>query len=252
MTSVASAGGAGAIVVTSSTPIWYITRATGLVSIVLLTVTMALGLLSTVRFDAATWPRYITGALHRNLSLVALVFTGLHIITAVADSYTPISLPDVVIPFISPYRPFWLGLGTVAFDLMIALIVTSLVRTRLGYRSWRLMHWSVYLCWPVAVIHGLGTGTDTRTRWVLWLTCACVALVVGLIIWRLAQGWPSNPGVRAASAVALAIILLVSGVWLANGPLQPGWSKQAGTPPSPLGLAAQAQTPAPASGEETP
>jgi DMSO/TMAO reductase YedYZ heme-binding membrane subunit len=252
MTSVASAGGAGAIVVTSSTPIWYFTRATGLVSIVLLTCTMALGLLSTVRFDAATWPRYITGALHRNLSLVALVFTGLHIITAVADSYTPISLPDVVIPFISAYRPFWLGLGTIAFDLMIALTVTSLVRTRLGYRSWRLVHWSVYLCWPVAVIHGLGTGTDTPTRWVLWLTGACVALVVGMIIWRLAQGWPANAGVRAASAITLAVVLLASGVWLANGPLQPGWSKRAGTPSSLLAKAARAQTSPPASGKGTP
>jgi DMSO/TMAO reductase YedYZ heme-binding membrane subunit len=252
MTSVAPAGGAGAIVVTSSTPIWYITRATGLVSIVLLTGTMALGLLSAVRFDAATWPRYITGALHRNLSLVALVFLGLHIITAVADSYTPISPPDAVIPFISPYRPIWLGLGTIAFDLMIALIVTSLVRTRLGFRSWRLVHWSVYLCWPVAVIHGLGTGTDTRTHWVLWLTGACVTFVAGLLIWRLAQGWPSNAGARAAGALTLAIAILAIGVWLANGPLRAGWAKRAGTPSSLLAKAVRAQTSPPASGKGTP
>jgi predicted ferric reductase len=244
----------GAIVVTSSTPIWYITRATGLVATVLLTGTMALGLLSSVRFEGATWPRYITGALHRNVALVALVFTGLHIVTAVADSYTPISLADVVFPFISAYRPVWLGLGTIAFDLMAAVTVTSLVRARLGYRSWRLVHWSVYLCWPVAVVHGLGTGTDTPASWVLWLTGACVALITVLIIWRLAQGWPASPGVRVASAVALAVVLLASGVWLANGPLQPGWSKRAGTPSSLLSKAARAaraaQTSAPAGGRK--
>jgi sulfoxide reductase heme-binding subunit YedZ len=242
----------GAIVVTSSTPVWYITRATGLVAIVLLTGTMALGLLSSVRFEAATWPRYITGALHRNVALVALVFTGLHVLTAVADSYTPISLLDVVFPFVSAYRPLWLGLGTVAFDLLVALTVTSLARTRLGYRSWRLVHWSAYLCWPVAVVHGLGTGTDTPARWALWLTAACVALITGLIVWRLAQGWPANPGVRAASAVTLAIVLLATGVWVANGPLQPGWSKRAGTPSSLLAKAARAQPSAPAGSRGAP
>lgn len=242
----------GAIVVTSSTPVWYITRATGLVAIVLLTGTMALGLLSTVRFEAETWPRYITGAMHRNIALVALVFTGLHVLTAVADSYTPISLADAVFPFISAYRPFWLGLGTVAFDLMVALTVTSLARTWLGYRSWRLVHWSVYLCWPVAVVHGLGTGTDTPARWTLWLTAMCVALITGLIIWRLAHGWPANSGVRIASACALAIVLLVTGIWVANGPLQPGWSKRAGTPSSLLAKAARPHTSAPSGGKGGP
>ncbi|HEY4461836.1 MAG TPA: ferric reductase-like transmembrane domain-containing protein [Streptosporangiaceae bacterium] len=250
MTSLASAGGAGAIVVTSSTPVWYITRATGLMAIVLLTGTMALGLLSSVRFEASTWPRYITGALHRNIALVALVFTVLHVLTAVADTFTPISLADAVFPFVSAYRPFWLGLGTVAFDLMVALTVTSLVRTRLGYRPWRLVHWSVYLCWPVAVVHGLGTGTDTPARWVLGLTGACVALITGLIVWRLAQGWPANAGVRIGSALTLAVVLLAGLVWLANGPLQPGWSKRAGTPPPPAKAAAQ--TSASAGGKGTP
>jgi sulfoxide reductase heme-binding subunit YedZ len=100
------------------------------------------------------------------------------------------------------------------------------------------------------VVHGLGTGTDTPTRWVLWLTAACAALITGLIIWRLAQGWPASPGARVAGAVTLAIVLLASGVWLANGPLQPGWPKRAGTPTSLLSKAARAaQTSAPAGGK---
>jgi predicted ferric reductase len=219
-----------AIVVNSSTPLWYTTRATGIVALLLLTASMALGLLSSVRYQRPAWPRFVTGSLHRNTSLLALAFTAIHIVTTLADSYAPIRLQDVVIPFISAYRPLWLGLGTVAFDLMLALTITSLVRTRMSYRSWRLVHWGSYLCWPVAVVHGLGTGTDTPVRWVLAVTVACVAVIAGLTAWRLAYGWPSHAAARVAGAVALVIALVAGGVWLNAGPLQPGWARRAGTP----------------------
>lgn len=187
---------AQAIVITSSTPLWYITRAAGLTAMVLLTGAMALGLLSAARSESAAWPRFVTGALHRNVSLLALAFTAVHILTTVVDTFTPIGLPDAVIPFISPYRPFWVGLGAVAFDLLLALTVTSLARTRLGYRSWRLVHWGAYLCWPVAVIHGLGAGTDAAGRWALALTGGCVALIAGLAVFRLARA--GTAGLRGA------------------------------------------------------
>lgn len=232
MSTLGAAGPPGAIVVNSSTPLWYLTRATGLVALVLLTVSMALGLLSSVRYQRPAWPRFVTVGLHRNSSLLALVFTGVHIVTTLADSYAPISVQDVVVPFISRYRPLWLGLGTVAFDLMIALTITSLTRTRISYRSWHLVHWSSYLCWPVAVLHGLGTGSDTAVRWVLGLTIGCVALITGLTAWRLAYGWPSHAIARLAGALAIAATLIAGGAWLAAGPLQPGWARRAGTPPS--------------------
>ncbi len=219
-----------AIVVTSSTPLWYLTRATGLVALVLLTASMALGLLSSVRYQRPAWPRFVTAGLHRNTSLLALVFTGIHIVTTLADSYVPIRVQDVVIPFISVYRPLWLGLGTVAFDLMLALTVTSLLRTRMSYPTWRLVHWCSYLCWPVAVLHGLGTGTDTPVRWVLAVTMVCVAVIAGLTAWRLAYGWPSHAAVRVAGAVALVLALIAGGIWLNAGPLQPGWARRSGTP----------------------
>jgi predicted ferric reductase len=220
-----------AIVVTSSTPLWYLTRATGLVALVLLTISMALGLLSSVRYQRPTWPRFVTAGLHRSSSLLALAFTGIHVATTLADSYAPVRLQDVVIPFISAYRPLWLGLGAIAFDLMLALTVTSLVRTRLSYRSWRLVHWGSYLCWPVAVLHGLGTGSDTPVRWALALTVACVAVVAVLTIWRLAYGWPSHAAARLTGALALVLALIAGGAWLTAGPLQPGWARRAGTPP---------------------
>ncbi len=219
----------GAIVVTSSTPLWYTTRATGLVALVLLTASMALGLLSSVGFDRATWPRFLTLALHRNVALLALAFTVAHVLTTVLDSFVSIPLPDAFIPFISSYRPFWVGLGAISFDLMIALTVTSVLRARLGLRSWRLVHWSAYACWPVAVVHGLGTGTDTPARWVLVLTAGCVLVVGGLTLWRLAVSWPDRPVASITGVAVLALALIVGGAWLKAGPLAPGWSHRSGT-----------------------
>jgi predicted ferric reductase len=218
-----------AIVYTSSTPLWYTTRATGLVAMVLLTASMIAGLLSSVRFEPPDWPRFVTLGLHRNLSLVALAFTVLHVLTTVLDSFVSIPLVDAFIPFIGTYRPFWLGLGAISFDLMLALIITSLVRVRMGQRSWRLVHWTAYACWPIAVVHGLGTGTDTRARWVLALTAACVLLVVVLTLWRLALGWSQRPGWVTAGIVLVVLAMIVGGAWLRAGPLAPHWSTRSGT-----------------------
>ena len=108
---------------------------------------------------------------------------------------------------------------------MLALTITSLLRTRMRYRTWLLVHWGSYLCWPVAVLHGLGTGSDTPVHWVLALTLACVGLIVVLTAWRLAYGWPSHAAARLAGALALVLALVVGGAWLAAGPLQPGWAR---------------------------
>ena len=224
-----ASGHVGAIVVTSSTPLWYATRATGLVALVLLTVSMALGLLSSVRFQGPAWPRFVTLGLHRNLALLALGFTAVHVLTTVLDSFVHIPLQDAFIPFISSYRPLWVGLGAIALDLMLALIITSLLRTRLGLRSWRVVHWTAYLCWPVAVLHGLGTGTDTPVRWVLALTACCVLAVAGLTLWRLAVTWRSRPVASAAGVVLIVMMLIAGAAWLRAGPLSPHWSTRSGT-----------------------
>lgn len=219
-------------VVTSTTPLWYATRATGVVALALLTGSVVLGILVQVRFASDRWPRLVAIGVHRNLSLLVLAFLALHIITAELDSFAPVGWFAVLVPFFSAYRSLWLGLGTVAFDLLIAVTVTSLLRTRIGHRWWRAVHWASYACWPLAVIHGLGTGSDTMQPVILGITLVCVASVVVVGVWRLNSGWPERAGARLAAGV-FGVLLLVAGVaWTVVGPLEPGWAARAGTPAS--------------------
>lgn len=164
--------------------LWYVSRATGLVTLLLLTVSVLLGLLTAGRFSSDRWPRFLTQGMHRNASLLVLVFLCLHVASIVADSYTSISLTAAFVPFASSYKTVWLSLGAVALDLLLALVVTSLVRNRLGYRAWRRLHWMAYACWPVAVAHGLGIGTDRSVTWVIALTFGCIGSVFVVVGWR--------------------------------------------------------------------
>ena len=166
--------------------LWYATRATGLVTLMLLTVSVFLGVLTAGRYASSKWPRFLTMGLHRNISLVVLIFLTLHVLTTVIDTYTAIPLTAAFLPFVSSYKGgWWLSLGAVAVDLLIALVVTSLVRMRLGHRAWRRLHWSAYACWPVALVHGLGIGTDTKSIVVYVFTLACVVSVAAIATWRL-------------------------------------------------------------------
>ena len=165
--------------------LWYATRATGLVTLLMLTASVLLGLLVAGRFSSQRWPRFLTQGLHRNTSLLVLVFLVLHVGTTVLDTYTSIPLSAAFVPFASAYKTGWLSLGAVALDLLVALVVTSLVRDRLGYRTWRRLHWLAYACWPVAVAHGLGIGTDRSVTWVIALTLGCVGCVGAAAAWRI-------------------------------------------------------------------
>ena len=172
--------------------LWYATRAAGLVALVLLTATTALGLLTAGRVSTRRWPRFLVSGLHRNLSLLALFFLAIHIGTTVVDSYTSISLQDAVVPFLSGYHRFWLGLGAIASDVLIAVSLTSALRNRIGHRLWRAVHWCAYLCWPIALAHGLGIGTDASRSWVFYLAIGCGCAVAAALIARTVQLFPSR------------------------------------------------------------
>jgi len=209
---------------------WFATRSTGIAALVLLTASMVLGILTSSRYARPNLPRFVTMGLHRNVSLLVLAFLAMHIVTTVVDSFAPISWTDALLPFAGTYRPFWLGLGALSFDLLIARTVTSLLRARLGYQTWRWIHWTSYACWPIAVMHGLGTGTDTKLPLFLVVTLACVGSVLVALWYRLAAGWPGHRGVRVSSAVLSVILPVLAVGWWLGGPLQPGWALKAGTP----------------------
>jgi sulfoxide reductase heme-binding subunit YedZ len=184
--------------------LWYTTRGAGAVTLVLLSGSVVLGILSVLRVQSAAWPRFLTTGLHRNLALMTLVFLALHIVTAVVDPFTHLGWLTAVVPFSSYYRTLWLGLGTIAFELLLAIVATSLVRGLIGQAVWRWVHWLTYAAWPLGVLHGLGTGTDAWSPWFFVLTVICVGAVATALVYRLVAGSPDPlTGPRAAFEAAV-------------------------------------------------
>jgi hypothetical protein len=232
-----------ALVQSNSRALWYLTRGFGLVSLVLLTTTVVLGLTQAVRYASPGLPRFVVSALHKNASLLAVAAISIHVLTALADSYAPIRVADALVPFISRYRPIWTGLGALALDLVLALVITSLLRERLGHTAWRAVHWTAYACWPVALVHGIGTGSDIRLGWVWTLDLVCTLAVIGALCWRVGSNWtPATAGQRVVALAAGLAFPVITGLWAVTGPFQPGWARQAGTPQSLLGTKVQDRT----------
>jgi methionine sulfoxide reductase heme-binding subunit len=216
---------------------WYLTRSTGAMALLLLTAAIMLGVLDVQRWSSQRWPRFVIDSLHRNVSLLAMAFLLVHILTSVLDSFAPISLSDAFIPFAGSYRPFWLGLGAVAFDLLLAVTITSMLRARMGYSTWRAVHWLTYASWPIALLHGFGTGSDAKSSWLLLLSVGCLLAVLAALLARAIAGWPQNRRWRAAAVGAAGGFSLFLVLWLPVGPLGSNWARRSGTPSSLLGHA---------------
>jgi len=216
----------------NGTTLWYLTRSLGVGALVLLTASVALGVLTATRWRSERWPRFVTTGLHRNLTLIAICFVAGHVATTIADGYTPIGVKDAFIPFVSSYRPIWLGLGAVALDLLLALVVTSLLRTRIGYRAWRYVHWLAYVSWPVALVHALGTGSDAAFGWLRIVGAVSIGVVVLSALARVGLPSSGRLGVRVAGAIIAVAAPIAIITWYESGPARHGWAKRAGTPVS--------------------
>ena len=220
-----------ALVASETQGIWFLNRATGLVLLALFTLSLVLGVLASSRRLPSWWPIFLGNELHRKISVFSMIFLGMHIVTAVADSFVDIDVVDVFVPFLTPYRPFWMALGTLATDLLIAVLVTTALRSRMSERAWRVVHALSYLMWPLALMHGLGIGTDTHSLAVLALNAVCVGLVVAAVVWRLVTADALGVGPRVVGIATTIAVTAGVALWLTVGPLASGWSEKAGTPP---------------------
>jgi sulfoxide reductase heme-binding subunit YedZ len=183
---------------TGTQALWFASRACGLVALVLLTMVVTLGALHTGRVASRSWPRHALHALHRNLALLALVFVGVHAAAAIIDPYAGIRWWDAAMPFASTYHPFWTGLGAAASDLLVALVLTSVLRTWLPLRVWRGVHFGAYALWPVALAHGLGIGgVDSARGWVQVIDGGCALIVAVAVAIRLRARHPDTELRRA-------------------------------------------------------
>lgn len=180
--------------------LWYLGRGTGVAALPMLTVSVVLGIRTRSGRTLAGLPRFAVTAVHRDSALIAVSLLVIHVGTLLFDPYAQLRLVDVVLPFVGDYRPFWLGLGTLGADLLLALVVSSLLRHRIGLRSWRAVHWLAYAMWPVALLHGLGTGSDAGRWWLRLLAAVCFLAVAAALSWRVSAEFTETARHRPAAA----------------------------------------------------
>jgi sulfoxide reductase heme-binding subunit YedZ len=164
---------------------WYLTRGSGAAATILLSASMVLGVMTSLGVTTRQIPRFLVQGLHRNVSLFVIVFIALHVATTVVDGFVKIGWIDAVVPFRSGYHAWWVGLGTLSLDLILAVTITSLLRARMTYSAWRMVHWASYASWPIAMIHGFEVGSDRHATWMIWVNVICLFAVLIAVLARL-------------------------------------------------------------------
>jgi len=211
-----------------STVTWDTARAGGFAAYVLLSLAVIAGLVLRNRWQTARWPRLVTSELHGYLSLLGLVFVTIHVLAVAIDPFTRFGLREVLVPFVSHYRPLWMGLGIVALYLLLAVWISTRLRTRIGYRLWRQIHLLAFGVFAAATVHGIGTGSDTRTTWGMAIYVTAAVTVGALSVRRLLVPVGRDERRRPIAATLPGIALLATAVWALVGPLAPHWGARAG------------------------
>lgn len=179
---------------------WAFGRISGVLALALFTVTLILGIVTRSGRPLIGMPRFSVTLVHRNVALLASAFLVLHVGTLLLDSYAHLNPVDVIVPFLGSFKPFWQGLGTVAFDLIIAVVLTALLRRAIGARVFRFVHWFTYAMWPIAVAHAIGNGTNGTQGWFLLGTVVACLLVLAAVIWRISDRFAETTRARRESS----------------------------------------------------
>ncbi|MDO9454754.1 ferric reductase-like transmembrane domain-containing protein [Nocardioides sp.] len=182
--------------------LWALGRGIGLVALLLLTVSLVLGVLARSGRPVGPIGRFGVTDLHRTAAMTAVGLVAVHVVSLLFDSYAQLRLVDLVVPFLGAYRPLWLGLGTLAIDVLLVVTIVSLLRQRVGPRVFRAVHLTTYALWPTALLHSLGTGTDAGSLAMNSFVALCVASVVAALGWRLAPSYAGRGRVRVERKVA--------------------------------------------------
>ncbi|KAA0083746.1 iron reductase [Mycolicibacterium sp. P9-64] len=178
--------------------LWALGRGTGITALLLLTISLAMGIATRSGRRVATLPRFAVADVHRVAALAGTVLVAMHLALLFFDPYAQLRLIDFMVPFLGAYRPLWLGLGTLAFDVLVAVILSSLLRHRIGVRAFRVVHWATYALWPLALAHALGNGTDVGHPWFLVLAGCCALGVAAALVWRLRSDFVEYADTRAS------------------------------------------------------
>ena len=189
--------------------IWNAERAAGIVSYLLVTLLVVLGLTLSSRVRMRHWPAFAIQDVHRFVGILAAVFITLHVSLIVIDPFLPFSITQVLVPFTADYRPLATGLGTVALELLVAIAITNAVRRRIPQRLWRGTHYLGFAVWAAATVHGLVAGSDRRDGWLVALYVIAVSAVLAGLVFRMAG---SRPRLGSAIGVGLATVVIVVGV----------------------------------------
>jgi len=216
-----------------------------------LTLTVVLGTLVATRVGGNAVGRFELNELHRSVSMMTVIFVAIHVTVSVIDSYVPIGLWSVVVPFTSAYRRMPIAVGTIAIDLMIAIWVTSIFKERLRVSTWRFIHWFSWACFAIAVVHGFLTGSDSHRQWSIITTASCVAVVIGSGIWRITQRPDRASGRTAHSPMKAHVSHARSGTPPRAGTAPSSWSTSVSDPRTANDASARVGTPRP-SGLEAP
>ena len=177
---------------------WDVARAGGFTAYALLTLAVVEGLALSLRWQTNRWPRIINAELHNFLTLLAVIFTGIHIFAVAIDPYTAFGLNEILVPLASHYRPLWMAFGIVALYLGLAIGLSTWLRPRIGYAWWRRLHVLTLVLYGLVTVHGIFTGTDTRTWWAVGIYAASLVAVGIPLAYRLAPQPQHPPSVGAS------------------------------------------------------